>query len=49
MCSTQSYADPDIGLVVVLLANVDPGQESSDRRFAQLCDAVQAAVRELPS
>ena len=44
MCSAQAYADPEAGLVVVLLANVDPGQEASDRRFAQLCDTVQSAV-----
>ena len=41
MCSAQAYADPDAGLVVVLLANVDIGQEQSDLRFAALCDAAQ--------
>jgi CubicO group peptidase (beta-lactamase class C family) len=44
MCSVQAYADPGAGLVVVLLANVDPGQEASDRRFSELCDAIQRAA-----
>lgn len=44
MCSSQSYADPVTGLVVVLLANVDPGQAESDRRFAILCDTISRAV-----
>ncbi len=46
MCSTLAYADPAIGLVVVLLANVDPGQGVSDRRFALLCDTIQRSVRQ---
>ncbi len=44
MCSTQAYADPSNGLVVVLLANVDPGQEESDRRFSILCNTIQRGV-----
>ncbi len=40
MCSAQALADPSTGLVVVLLANGDPGQEAGDRRFGALCDAV---------
>lgn len=44
MCSSQSYADPSTGVVAVLLANTDPGQEDSDRRFAVLCDTISRAV-----
>jgi len=40
MCSSQAFADPATGLVIVLLANVDPGQDESDRRFAVLVDLV---------
>jgi len=44
MCSSQALADPETGLVVVLLANVDPGQTASDARFAALVDLVYEAV-----
>jgi CubicO group peptidase (beta-lactamase class C family) len=46
MCSSQAFADPAIGLVVVLLANGDPGQAESDRRFALLSDLIVRAVSE---
>lgn len=45
MCSSQAYADPATGLVVALLANVNPGQEQSDRRFSILCDTIARALR----
>ena len=44
MCSSQALADPATGLVIVLLANVDPGQDESDRRFALLVDLVYRTV-----
>lgn len=44
MCSSQAYADPEAGLVVVLLANGDPGQSESDRRFGMLCETISRAV-----
>lgn len=44
MCSSQAYADPSTGLVVAMLANVNPGQQHSDRRFSLLCDTVARAL-----
>lgn len=44
MCSAQALADPVSGLVVVLLANGDPGQAESDRRFALLCELIARSV-----
>lgn len=45
MCSSQAYCDPELGVVVALIANVDPGQDVSDRRFSRLCDLIDVAVR----
>lgn len=43
MCSSLAFADP-VSQLVVLLANGDPGQAESDRRFALLSDAIYRAV-----
>jgi CubicO group peptidase (beta-lactamase class C family) len=44
MCSSQAWADPDTGVVLVAVANTDCGQDESDRRFALLGDAVCRAT-----
>lgn len=46
MCSAQAFCDPVHDLVVVLLANRAPDQETNDRRMSILSDAVYQGVVE---
>jgi len=44
LCSVQALCDPDRDLILVALTNVGPDQQTSDARFAALCDAVADAA-----